>query len=390
MRLSGAHVSPRTSNKSQSSKAAATARYLAMAFGIVVVLGKGTRGAEPQPMPTSTEVTPSSEVPDPSAPGNVSIPDVNTTDSASQPSQKKAKSAWRGSEIAFRNSVTAISLDRSADLTYNPFWGMALELSPRFWFDNVWSVGASIEIQREITQADDTTLRDETLISDLGVRVGASNFAKIPGVDIDLSASLGLTFPTSLASQGDTLMFALSPSLRLGRTFSSVLDGLTIGYSARFTKNFHQYTTGELESPSVPGCFVGQTGSCDRFLNTGYRNVSFRFSNGFDLSLDFTSWLSLSADFAIIVSWVHDNIDDERVSHTELEPTNTRYALAADLGLSARWWKPLEVRIGASTVNPQLRSDGDRFAPFFNRFTTLYLDLRLDVAALVQNLTEEN
>lgn len=367
-------------------------RAAALALGIVVVLGRGARGAPPEP------ATPDVQGPVPTAiEALAAAPEgtpVETTEDTVTPTPadkpKKARSPWRGSEIAYRNSVTAISADPSAELTYNPFWGMALELAPRFSFDDVWSLAATLEIQREITEADDTTLSDQTLLGDLGLRVSAARFAKIPLVDIDLSAGLGLTFPTSLASQGDTLMFAVAPSLRLSRTFEGVLDGLTIGYSARFTKFFHEYTTSELESPLIPGCFVGESGSCDRFLNTGYRNVSFRMSNGLDVALDIVSWLSFSADFAIIVSWLHDDIDDARVSHVELEPQDERYALAADLGFSARWWKPLEVRLGAATVNPQLAPDGSRYAPFFNRFTTLYLDLRLDIAALVQDLTEEN
>ncbi len=384
-------MSPRSLDNLRTSRTGTATRYLALAFGIVVVLGKGTRGSEPQPTETRVAATTpeGGETPTLVTPESPT-PVITTTGPTPSPTSQKAKSPWRGSEIAYRNSVTAISLDRSADLTYNPFWAMALELSPRYSFDDVWSVGASLEIAREITEADDTTRSSETLLGDLGLRVSASNFAKIPGVGINVSAGLGLTLPTSLSSQGDTLMFALSPSLRLSRTFGKVLDGLTLGYSLRFTKNFHEYTTGELDSPSVPGCFVGDSGSCDRFLNTGYRNASFRLSNGFDASLDLTSWLTFSADLAIIVSWLHDDVDDERVSHVELEPANERYALAADLGFSARWWKPLEVRLGASTFNPQLQSDGDRYAPFFNRFTTLYLDLRLDVAALVQDLTEEN
>ncbi|HRE88401.1 MAG TPA: hypothetical protein PK095_04595, partial [Myxococcota bacterium] len=88
-----------------------------MALGIVVVLGHGhARGEEP---------TPTSEV-------------------AAGAETQPAKSPWRGSELAYRNSVTATTFDRSAELTYNPFWGMALELSPRFWFDDIWSVGASL------------------------------------------------------------------------------------------------------------------------------------------------------------------------------------------------------------------------------------------------------
>jgi len=367
-----------------------SARLATLALGIVVVLGRGSRGAPPAPPPADA---PAQVVSEALAAAPEGAP-VETTEDAVTPKPatkpKPAKSPWRGSEIAYRNSVTAISADPSAELTYNPFWGMALELAPRYSFDDVWSVAAALEIQREVTEADDTTRDNETLLGDLGLRVNASRFAKIPWVGVDVSAGVGLTLPTSLASQGDTLLFAVAPSLRLSRTFEGVLDGLTIGYSARFTKFFHEFTTSELESPLIPGCFVGSSGSCDRFLNTGYRNVSFRMSNGLDVALDIVSWLSFSADFAIIVSWLHDDIEDERVSHVELEPQDERYALAADVGLSARWWKPLEVRLGAATVNPQLAPDGSRYAPFFNRFTTLYLDLRLDIAALVQDLTEEN
>ncbi len=389
-------MSPRSLNKTRGKRLSDATRYLTIALGIVVVLGKGTRGAEPEPTPgggepppTETPVTPNDEVLPPTVPPENTMPTVTTTETAVQPSMKKEKSPWRGSEIAYRNSVTTLSLDRSADLTYNPFWGMALELSPRFWFDDMWSISASMEFQREITEADDTTRQDETLLGDLGLSVGASNFAKIPVLGINLSASVGFTFPTSLASQGDTLLFAVAPALRLSRSFD-VLSGLNIGYGIRFTKYFHEYTTGELDSPVIPGCFVGDSGSCDRFLNTGYRNTSFRLSNTFDVSLDFTSWLSLSTSFGVVVSWLHDNIDDDRVSHTELEPVDERYAFVADLGLSARPWTPLEIRFGAASFNPQLEPDGDLRAPYFNRFTTLYLDLRLDVAALVQDLTEEN
>lgn len=348
---------------------------LGAVFGIVVVLGQTARSQEPPPQQTS-EVTqgPLAEAP----------PATATTQS---PPQQTEKSAWRGSELAYRNSVTAISFDRSAELTYNPFWGMALELAPRYSFDDVWSLSASLEIQREITEADDTTRANETQLGDLALRLTAARFATIPGIDAELTASVGLALPTSLASQGQTLMFSLSPGLRLGWSFKDVLSGLSFGYTARFTKLFHQYTTGELESPIVPGCFAGSSGSCDRFLNTGVRNASYRLANTVDAALGFTDWLSLSASFGVVVSWLYDDVDDARISHTELEPQDERYALVADIGVSMRPASPLEVVLGASTFNPQLAPDGSRYTPFFNRFTTLYLDLRLDVAALYAALS---
>ncbi|HRE88402.1 MAG TPA: hypothetical protein PK095_04600, partial [Myxococcota bacterium] len=202
----------------------------------------------------------------------------------------------------------------------------------------------------------------------------------------ELTASLGFAFPTSLASQGQTMLFSVSPSLRLGWTLKDVLSGLGFGYTARFTKLFHEYTTGELDSPVVPGCFAGSSGSCDRFLNTGVRNASYRLSNSLDASLAFTDWMSLSASFGVVVSWLYDDVEDDRVTFQELEPQDERYALVADLGLTFQPTTPLSISIGASTFNPQLAPDGSRYTPFFNRFTTLYLDLRLDVAALVTEL----
>lgn len=361
--LATGRPSPKTPiGRVQPSRAGSASRAATFALGIVVVLGHGhARGEAPPPA------------------GEVATTTAET---------KAEKSAWRGSELAYRNSVTAITLDRSAELTYNPFWGMALEVSPRFWFDDVWSVGASLEVQREITEADDTTRADETQLGDLALRFTASRFATIPGLGAELTASLGFAFPTSLASQGQTMLFSVSPSLRLGWTFREVMSGLSFGYTARFTKLFHDYTTGELESPVVPGCFAGSSGSCDRFLNTGVRNTSYRMANSLDASLAFTDWMSMSASFGVVVSWLYEDVEDERVTFQELEPQDERYALVADLGLTFQPTNPLSISIGASTFNPQLAPDGSRYTPFFNRFTTLYLDLRVDVAALVSELSD--
>jgi hypothetical protein len=359
-----------------------------LAFGIVIVIGKGGQAEPGDPTRTPlaeavAKVSASTDEP------TAVTPEVTAT--ASQPAdKKKAKSAWRGSEIALRHSATTLSFDRAADLTYNPTVVMSFELAPRFSFDDVWSVGATFGFNYEYTQADSNTRANETTLDDTTLSLSASRFAKIPGAGIDISAGLGFTFPTSLSSQGDTLMLAVAPSLRLAKTFESVLSGLSLGYSLRFTKYFHEYTTGATDTPQIPGCSAGSAIACESLLSTGYRNPSFRVANTFDADLAFTDWLSLSASFGLYTTWLYDDVDDSRVSHTELEPADQRFAMMGDVGVSARFWKPLEMRLGLFTINPQLASNGDRYAPFVNRFSTLYLDLRLDVAALIQTLTEEN
>lgn len=346
-----------------------------------VPVGPVENGA-PEVEPAAPRVA---EGPEAATPGVGAGPAATATAAITAPTTKAKPSIFRGSEISYRNWMTALTLDKSADLTYNPTWVMEVEFAPRVWLGKIFNIGATIGFAHELTNADDTTKRGETQLADIGLRFGASNFAQIPGAKIDLSASLGVTLPTSLASQGDTLIMGLAPSLRLSRTFD-VLDGLTIGYSLRFTKLFHQYTTSATDTPLIPGC---RGDSCDRFLTTGGRNVSWRVSNGFDVSLGITDWVDFAASFAVVVSRLYDGLDDERVSLTTIAPTDNRYAFVGDLGFSFHPWKPLDIGIGATSVNPQLSPDGQRYAPFINRFTALYLDLRLDVAALVADIVKE-
>lgn len=359
-----------------------------LSIGLGVGPQSGARAEPPAPpVTTTTTTTPVvAEGPDALAAAPAAQPGTTTTVAAELPAKKAARPMYRGSEVSYRNWISALTLDRSAELTYNPTWVMEVEVAPRLWIGDVFNVGVTVGFQHELTNADDTTQRGETLLNDVGIRLNASKFATIPGAGIDLSASLGVTLPTSLASQGDTVIMGLSPSLRLAKTFDAVLEGLTFGYTFRFTKTFHRFTTSETETPLIAGC---RGEGCDRYLTTGARNASYRVSNGFDVALGITEWLDVSANFAVVVSWLYDDVEDDRVSLVTIPPTDNRYALVGDIGLSFHPWKPLDIGLGATTVNPQLTPDGHHYAPFFNRFTALYLDLRLDVAALIADLAKE-
>ena len=72
-----------------------------------------------------------------------------------------------------------------------------------------------------------------------------------------------------------------------------------------------------------------------------------------------------------------------------VEPTSTRHALLYDLGVTAQATDFFSVSLGVTTLNPELAPDSSRYAPFFNRYTAVYLDLRLDVAQLVVDATKD-
>ncbi len=191
---------------------------------------------------------------------------------------------FRLSTVTLRTNATAISFDRGAEQTWNPTVGMNLDLSPRYWVSDKLSLALGIDLSGDLTENDLTTYRNEVWLGDTRAVLIARDFATIPGIDVTMSASLGVTLPTSKWSIGEGLIMSVGPSIRLGRAFPDVLGGLNIGYSARFAKNFHRYTTSELATPRIPGCLPGAAANCDSFTHTGVRNVSYRLAHGLDVA----------------------------------------------------------------------------------------------------------
>jgi hypothetical protein len=77
------------------------------------------------------------------------------------------------------------------------------------------------------------------------------------------------------------------------------------------------------------------------------------------------------------------------VTHEAQEPQNTRYLAHADMGLSFAPMPSLGITLGMSTVNPWLAPDSSQYTPVFNRYSVVYLDLTLDIAGLVSQVTKK-
>ncbi len=289
---------------------------------------------------------------------------------------------WRGSALLYRNAASAISLDKGAELTYNPYYAMTLQVSPRWWFGKYVGLSADLDVTREITDADDTTRDGEWWLGDFQAAV-SGRAPRIPWVGIDSSASVALVAPTSKLSQASTMILGVRPGLTLSRTFP-LLSGLTVAYSLQGARYFHEYTTAERELPLIPGCAGG---GCERFLNFGVRNTEYRLTNAVALAMDFFPWLGISADAAVIVDWLYaQETVDERVSFEPQEPTDQRYLMAYSVELYGKPMPSLGLALGMSTVNPQLKPDSTYQEPFVNRYTTFYFDLRFHIDGFVAQL----
>lgn len=296
------------------------------------------------------------------------------------------KSPMRGSTVAYRNAVTAYTLDQDAELTYDPYYAMMLDVSPRYWLTDDLDVHASFGISKELTDSNWTSERHETIPGDLSLGLGIASLGRIPIVDIDTSAGLDFKLPTSPSSRARTLLFGVTPRASLSRRFG-LLEGLTLSYGLAVSRYEYDFTTGELESERLP-CAPTAVG-CDRFLNSGVRNVTWRMQHRVGLSLGLVDWLSVSIGAAAIRDYLHDAVVTDDVNFVPHEPTDTRELMGYDMALTVSALSPVIISIGSSTVNPQLDPSSSAYRPFFNRFTTLFVDLRLDAAALVDTASEE-
>ncbi|MFH1529975.1 MAG: hypothetical protein ABIK09_04465 [Pseudomonadota bacterium] len=291
---------------------------------------------------------------------------------------------WRGTKLIYRNVATAFSFDKGAELTYNPYYAMAFQVSPRWWFGRIFWVGADAGISREITDSDTTTMSGEVLWDDTLVRAGASSFYRIPGVGIEFSGGLDLIAPTSKLSQARSVYLGLRPSLGVSRTFP-VLKGLTLFYSLQGTKFFNEYTTSSRKSPLIPGC---SGGACDPYLNSGLRNPEWRMTNLGGISMEFTDWIGLSASAGLVMDFVYtQESQDPAVSFQPQEgQDDRRYTMVYEVEVHTRPMPSLGIAVGASTVNPQLKANSTYEDPFINRYTTLYIDLTFHVDGLVSQI----
>lgn len=281
--------------------------------------------------------------------------------------------SYRGSRLFYRNAVSALSFDESAEPTYDPTYVMTLGLQPRWYFTEWLYTRAGLTFSRELTESNWTTEEREVYLGDTSLAVGSPAIWAVPVLDTVFFGELGLRFPTSKAAQARTLQVSLEPTVGVRQAFT-VLSGITLGYRFGFARDFHEFTTAERAAPLIGGCTTGA--ECARFLNTGERNTTWRLSHSVDLGVAFTRWLALGGAFGVYQQFLHPRTEIEGESLTTVDEVDTRYYVSYDLEATFRPFGALEIGLGTTTFNAQQKPDSTFRTPVFNRFTHVYLDLR--------------
>lgn len=299
-------------------------------------------------------------------------PTVSNAAAAAMPS---GNSAFGGSFVTLRNVATALSVVKDGEPTYNPYYAMVLSLAPNWNVAKKVYIRGNLSFSRELTHEDWTTYSGETTLSDTNLTAGwrALRFDSI-GLSAALEASVNL--PTSKSSQARTLQAGTG----LGVTAVWAAGNFAVIGIARAAYQWHRYSTGENETPWVAGCSSTAVG-CDPYINTGLRNPEWRISNFGIVAWSPLSWLGVNVQGGVISDLLYGMSSSKArfggVIPSASDGVNYRELMVYGLSAELRPHPALTIALGSETVNPQLAADSTYRAPFFNRFTTLFVDLQL-------------
>lgn len=138
--------------------------------------------------------------------------------------------------ISWTHNLSVRTLAPNSQLTYNPFYSWSFAASPRWIFSPVFSIGARMTLDVELTDSNSTVEPRDLEWGDLQLD---ATFALPwrPG-GISISPTIALRLPTSNSSRGQSR--ALGPTVRLLLIKPwSVLQGLVTGVSMGLTGWVH-------------------------------------------------------------------------------------------------------------------------------------------------------
>lgn len=295
--------------------------------------------------------------------------------------------AWAATSITYRNLATLPTIVRNYEQTYNPTYTNALLIIPQYNLTERLYVRAWQYSNFEITNADDTTHKNEWVLSDTVLTLGGAIYKN---KDIGLSLSLGanLALPTSKASQARTLQFGLGIGGGAAWTYKAV----SLSFASRATGNVFRSQIGEIEKPWLSSC-AGVAQGCDPFVTTGRRNAAATLLNIGSFSWNATERLGFSVGAGMIHSLLYglpSGVVQTATGPVDISPqsnnANYRVLMYWSLGVDIQLIKGLSLGAGAETYNPQLTLASNYETPFINRYTSIYVDLALSPEKLWQSL----
>lgn len=210
---------------------------------------------------------------------------------------------WRGTTLAFAQSLNVNALSRSAQTSYNPTYSWSFIFLPRWYFSKTTFANMDQRLYLELTDSDSTLYAQRAMLSDTIIGVDTVLFDDPLPADTNLTLALGghVIAPTSLSSRADTMVVGTRARGSATLVFKKILHGASIHLQARYVHRFLRHNTTQVEQPFP--CLAGgvSTGNCEFLGST--TNVRGSLSSIVSAALQLND--ALSVELLVWLSWSH-------------------------------------------------------------------------------------
>lgn len=337
-------------------------------------LSKSRRPPSAQAVPQSSRRSPSSagpkrkapfrvaaQPPAPQGPNLDSGPTNDESDTRDETGKPVAKEGLGGllAIVDLTSQVGSGTFLRGTEFGDNPLFDYALTLQPTWEFKDRTQVDLVLALSQELTDSDDTAKPRQLLLSDLrlGVRRNLHAFKRSKTA---IGGELYAHFPTSLTSQGETLVVAAEPRVNVVQPVSD----FSLLFRTAFRKNFHRYTSPvvDIDSDGLATCLARDGGneqidslSC----SAGGNNASHSWNNRLGVGYAPSEEWSFTALYTLAHAWTYESYDTGAPS--DCDPLNPASCAGSGVGAAS----------GAGRRDSQLGQLLAAYAPFSNLAFTL-------------------
>lgn len=304
---------------------------------------------------------------------------------------------FRGSTLDFYQSLGAMGLVKSSQLTWKPYYGWLWRVSPRYYFTDKLSLRVKVGLEIEWTNSPDTTTQREPNWEDIWVDLVYSPVWTVPRAKIEITPSLRLVLPTSKLARAETQYIGIAPGFSLSRTFHLPRRlSLELSYAFRYTKYLNQYSTLQYQGQPLAGCAATpDSGNCGAGLQSGASAVSHQLFNMLAADLHVTRKLTVEV-FVAFFNYLTYGVPSATVTLTGGETVTLGPDPVMNVNHRATIWYMFSadyqvhpiVKLGlaVSTWTPQLAPDSTYNAPFVNRYTQFVLSTTVALDHVVANV----
>lgn len=225
--------------------------------------------------------------------------------------ESDAKDPFRGSIFTFDQSITTqtASVGLETPQSYVPFYGWWLSLRPRYWFTDELRVQVRVDYNKEFTNAESTTYRDEDVFGDVWTDLVYQRPVAPDGRWKNTKLTLGLRgqWPTSKVSQANGVYVTAGATAGVVQKIpihgdaAPLLDAARIGVTFTYWHPFTNATT-----PTDYGSFAYPTDEHSFVIDqiTGQTLANHTLWGSLELGLQATPKLNLAL-FAIVINQWH-------------------------------------------------------------------------------------